>query len=710
MSKTSDRYYQILKTYWRRPLILLLVVVFLLCFGNLAFMPMSNRLSDIYAEPEPVGKLQFVNSSVDEAQSATHSTDGQETLDGLLEKQNGKSIRSLCVTEQKDGDRLPDLTKVPNLGYLKLSGFDLTDDIVDQILRLPKLNSLELTSREIPAGALTKIGQHVTQLQIRSLGMEQHLDEIPKMSAVRLLTLEYENLSPELMEAITKIRHLQKLSLVPRGRKVSSQNGPLLSPKILNSLRTHPTLKDVYADWPQMEQLHQIEVQPLLPVRSFPLHYSSEKRGAVGGAGIAICLFVVMLILQLWTQFMVPAAAVVPNYLRPHRHVAVALLSFGLLLIWLSLLRYGFDRLAITSVVLVASGIMSLYISMFMIENRLLKNWIAPIFIIACFTVPTLLMQFFSGYSSEFIWYMHGYMPRLATTVSLLSIMAIAGGFRRLGTVTNKVNEKFSSLPAFSPWDAKKMKALEGQQYNNWMIRLLDRGYQQLEYRSRSTLEMVSLWRKGNLLRPIHVLFFMIFVMLLSSVPQLLIRINAGEQLFSGNPTWIASAFAGPFGIGFMMPVIGWWQRSRSLESESLKPLSRGSLCKQLYLGLALDHWLAWIGLIGMLGYRAIEAPGGWVEMGGLLILLGVAAPLWIIGVSSSVLVFNRAWVVLASMIGLYTLVAVGMGFAIAFVGSAVPGSTKDMQILYLFAIVALIAAIALNRIMYKALLRREWG
>ena len=96
--------------------------------------------------------------------------------------------------------------------------------------------------------------------------------------------------------------------------------------------------------------------------------------------------------------------------------------------------------------------------------------------------------------------------------------------------------------------------------------------------------------------------------------------------------------------------------------------------------------------------------------MGGLLILLGVAAPLWIIGVSSSVLVFNRAWVVLASMIGLYTLVAVGMGFAIAFVGSAVPGSTKDMQILYLFAIVALIAAIALNRIMYKALLRREWG
>jgi hypothetical protein len=248
MSKTSDRYYEILRTYWRRPLVLLLAVLFLICFGNLAFMPMSNRNSDIYAEPEHEGRLDFVNSSVDQAQSATHSTDGQETLDDLLEKRDGKSIRSLCVVEQKDGDRLPDLTKLPNLGYLKLSGFDLTDEIVEQILRLPKLNALELTSTEMPTGALERLGQKMTELQIRSLGMEHHLDEIPKMSAVRLLTVEYESPSPELMEAITKIPHLQKLSLVPRGRRSGSQNAPVLSPKILALLQAHPTLKDVYAD------------------------------------------------------------------------------------------------------------------------------------------------------------------------------------------------------------------------------------------------------------------------------------------------------------------------------------------------------------------------------------------------------------------------------------------------------------------------------
>jgi hypothetical protein len=100
----------------------------------------------------------------------------------------------------------------------------------------------------MPTGALERLGQKMTELQIRSLGMEHHLDEIPKMSAVRLLTVEYESPSPELMEAITKIPHLQKLSLVPRGRRSGSQNAPVLSPKILALLQAHPTLKDVYAD------------------------------------------------------------------------------------------------------------------------------------------------------------------------------------------------------------------------------------------------------------------------------------------------------------------------------------------------------------------------------------------------------------------------------------------------------------------------------
>jgi hypothetical protein len=407
---------------------------------------------------------------------------------------------------------------------------------------------------------------------------------------------------------------------------------------------------------------------------------------------------------------MLPAAAVVPNYLRPHRRVAVALLCFGSLLIWLSLLRYDFDQLAITSVVLVTSGIMSLYMMMFTIENRLLKNWIAPIFVIVCFTAPAILWQVGSGLSSEFAWYMHGHTLRLAAAMSLLSIMVIADAFRQLSTVTHQVNEKFSSLPAFSPWDAKKMKTLEGQQYNNWLIRLMDRGYQRLEYRSRTTLQMVSLWRRGNLFRPIYVLFFMVLVMIFGIVPQLLMQVMAGTEITSNYFELFTKLLAGPFGVGFMMPMIGWWLRSRTFESESLKPVSCESLCKQLYLGLACDHWLAWLVMIGFVGHRATVAPEGWVEIGGLFILLGIAAPLWIIGISTCVLVFKRAWVVLASMIGLYVLVAIGIGITVAFAFGVVPGSTKDMQMLYLFAMFALIAALALNLIMYKALLRREWG
>lgn len=96
--------------------------------------------------------------------------------------------------------------------------------------------------------------------------------------------------------------------------------------------------------------------------------------------------------------------------------------------------------------------------------------------------------------------------------------------------------------------------------------------------------------------------------------------------------------------------------------------------------------------------------------MGGLLLLFGVAAPLWIIGSSSCVLIFKRAWVVLASMIGLYLLVAIGLGLAVALATSAVPGSVYDMQILYLLAGIAVFCAVVLNLITYRALLHREWG
>jgi hypothetical protein len=707
---SQSTHYQILRTYWRRPLVLLLAFLFLICFANLAFMPKSNRYSDLYPRPEPVGNLHFVFSSADELRSEREISDRTSTLDELLAETDAKSIRSLTVSQMRPDDPLPNVLNVPHLQYLKLSGIDLTEESVQQILRLPKLNALELTSEKMPAGTLARIGQQVSELQIRSGSLEQYRDELPKMSAVRLLTVEYDTPPQGLIKDIAKIPHLEQLSFVPRGHQQGSHNALVLTPEMQTTLRTHPTLKTVYANWGIFPQQNQYEQQTLLPVRSFPLQYPAENQTSVGMTVFEMCILGALIIVQLWAQFLVPAAAVVPHYLRPHRRVAIGVLCLGMLLAWLALLRYQLDLLASASIVIASAGVLSLYVMMFMIENRFLKTWVIPIIVIACFVTPAFTILRFSGFSSEFIWYMHGYMPRLAATISLFSIGAVVYGFRKLSVVTNHVNEKFSSLPIFSPWDTTKANKYEGQQYNNWLVRLLDSGYQQLEYRSRTTVQMVSLWRKGNLFRPTYVLFFMVLVILFSVVPRILMGLATGEQILSGSLKEMGGVIAGPVGMGFILPVIGWWQRSRYMESESLKPVSRSSLRNQLYFALAFDHWLLWIGMFGFLVHRALDAPGGWLEMGGLLLLFGVAAPLWIIGSSSCVLIFKRAWVVLASMIGLYLLVAIGLGLAVALATSAVPGSVYDMQILYLLAGIAVFCAVVLNLITYRALLHREWG
>ncbi|MBD3672227.1 MAG: hypothetical protein HUJ26_01760 [Planctomycetaceae bacterium] len=709
MRNTTHRYSLILKTYERRPWVLLLGLLFLICFANLAFMPRTNRFSDLYPEPEHTGKLHFVHTSVENIQAERGSPDRQQTLDDLLSKTKASSIRSLCVLRMQDDDPFPDLSQVPNLSYLKLSGIDLTEEIVTQILQLPKLKSLELTGQVLSAHALERFGQKVTALQLRSQSLEKYINELPKMSAVRLLTVEYEALSPELIPAIATIPNLEQLAFVPRDRQQGSVNPLDLPPSVQATLRTHPTLKAIYADWGNLPDENPFENQPLLPLRTFPLQYSSETISSLGGAVFAICVLMGLILSQLWVQFVVPAASVVPGYLRPHRRVAIALLGLGSLLIWLSLWRYELDLLAGLSLVLVPCGLISLYVLICMIENRVLKNWIVPVLVVACFTTPVILIQLPIGAKSGFLWYMYGQFPSLAITVSLLSLAILAFGFRQLPLLNNRVNEKFSSLPLLS-WSSTQCQWPDEKQCNTWLMRLLDRRYGPLAYRSRTTLQMVSLWRIGNLLRPIYILVLMVFVMLFSLLPPIVMHFIAGEPLVPVNSEFLGGIFAGPISMGFLLPIFGWWQRGRSLESESLKPLSRVSLCKQLYLSLAFDHWIVWISMFGFLGHRTTEAPGGWVELGGLLILLGIAAPLWIIGVSSCVLIFKRAWVVLANMIGLYALTAIGIGIAYAFGTSAVPGSLFDMQLLYLVAILALVAAIALNLIMYRALLKREWG
>jgi fumarate reductase subunit D len=138
-----------------------------------------------------------------------------------------------------------------------------------------------------------------------------------------------------------------------------------------------------------------------------------------------------------------------------------------------------------------------------------------------------------------------------------------------------------------------------------------------------------------------------------------------------------------------------------------MRPVSRNDFVKQLYLSLALDHWLAVICLIGL---SLFDAPRGVTEVLGMFLLFGIAAPLWLIGMSSSVLAFKRSWVIVLNIIGLLILPIAFFASIAVFNNSNTVGGPEDVQLLIQMALAAIAVAIGLNVLMYFVTLKREWG
>ena len=163
-------------------------------------------------------------------------------------------------------------------------------------------------------------------------------------------------------------------------------------------------------------------------------------------------------------------------------------------------------------------------------------------------------------------------------------------------------------------------------------------------------------------------------------------------------------------GLGVCLPAVVWLQRCQSLQAESLKPVNRRALRKQLYLALALDHWLVWIGLLGFIIVRDWERLGGVTSLTGARVLLGIAVGLWILGTNTTVFVYKRAWVVVGWMFAFYAVVVVAMTAIMEWSLTDQSATAELARIYFSSAAIAVPAAIGLNVLMYRAMLRREWG
>lgn len=710
-------YRQILKTYWQRPIVLLLSALFLSGWLTLVWGPTSGNVMRVGARPRKPGpSATVITGAVPPRADRARSI---ETFADLLERTDPAEIRSLYLTRVKPDDPLPDLRPFRNLVFLSLSGFELTTDEADRICQLPRLNGLTLVEPLLHKGVLERVGRKVSELELLSPALESHADEIPQMTQVKLLAVHLLNASPAFLEQITRLPALQQLTLLRSESAII--NGPFprrpqaldqidLSPEQLALLRDKPTLKEVYANWFLMRRLRGFTDATLLPVRAMPTTYSKYRVNAFRGAVFLSAILFGALALQLWAHFITPTARLTPDYLAPHRRLAVGILVAGTLLISLPLLRQEIGVLPALSLTLLLPALGSLFL-MAQLSRKPFWQW-------ASVPLVLLVVPFLTVFSNpllkvntvEVIWYLRGHLPWQALMIITGEVLCIAWLLIRFPVITEQVHEASDRLPAFSPWNQANSPERQGQQAGQSLLKLFDPSPDKLQLSHRSIWQMAHLWRLGNAYRPRALLVVLIYVLFFGWLYQWLTSLLTGEPAISQSRPLVVSLFYFYSIIGILQPPLIWWQRRRSMASEALHPVSRTTLVKQLYLGLALDHSFLVTGLLIMLALQGFDLTSRMSEFCSLLLLVGLAAPLWIIGTNAAVIVFERAWIIVGSMFGLYLFAILSVAAVLTWYLRSQVDSVHAGLFLFIATFTAITIALGLNVLMYRAALKREWG
>jgi hypothetical protein len=712
-------YRQILRTYWQRPLVLLLSALFLAGWLSLVWGPTSGNVMRVGARPQKPGpSTTVITTAVTPPADRARSI---ETFADLLERTDPAEIRSLYLTRLNADDPLPDLRPFENLVFLSLSGFELTTDEADRICQLPRLNGLTLVEPLLHKGVLERVGGKVSQLELLSPPLESHADEIPQMTQVKLLAVHLLNASPAFLEQVTRLPALEQLTLLTSEGAVI--NGPLprrpqtldqidLSPEQLALLRDKPTLKEVYANWFLMRRLRGFTDATLLPVRALPTTYSKYRLNAFRGAVFLTAILFAVLALQLWAHFITPAARLTPDYLAPHQRLAVGILTAGTLLISLPLLRQEIGVLPAINLTLLLPALGSLFL-IAQLSRKPFWQWAAvPLVVLVVPFLTAFSNLFLNVNTSEVIWYLRGHLPWMALMIITGEVLCIAWLLIRFPVITVQVNEASDRLPAFSPKPEVSYPQRQGQQLNQRFLRMLDLSPDKLHLSHRSIWQMARLWRLGNAYRPRNLLLTLAYFLFFGFLIQGFTYLLTGEPAFSQPLPLVTILFSSFCGIGIFLPPLTWWQRRRSMASEALHPVSRTSLVKQLYLGLALDHYILVTGLLLLviLALYRFDLTARNSEFCSLLLLVGLAVPLWIIGTNAAVIVFQRTWIIVGSMFGLYLLAILSVAAVLTWYLRYQVDTVHAGLFLIIVTLTAVTVALGLNVLMYRAALKREWG
>jgi len=583
------------------------------------------------------------------------------------------------------------LGQLPNLQYLDLSGCRLQGDYPG-LESLAHLQTLVLGTRDRPGFI-----ENGTRL----------LPELKRLPMLSRLVLGSEFPVP----AGHTLAPPESDSMPPSSSRVAAN--PIVDG--LNDLRAIPQLKLLFVDadaasFPGFESIQ----QALPRVRVRPAMIDTQRPLGFGALVFLNTLLLLMLGVQILSQFCHSGARLIPDYTVPHLIPPLLLWTCGQLANTIPFVVFEMPFLTALGLTLLPwptlCGVCLLSLLLPTLSTGARRSLTFLIVVLAIGWTPFMAM-FFEWNRSSVDWYFRGHEPGWAWLFVVCGIAAVAGSLWKLINIHAAYSELGVDSPplSFDPaaiaiWQQQMLWRRRGAEreslpFGNWFSRRLAsaiRNAKQANWRTRS-----KLWIVGNL----------------GNVPLAMGLVAALAMAFCiwgvlrGTPIRDIMGLSGTLPLFMsvialdlpMIAVAAWWRRRRSLFAiESLRPTSRLQFARQIAAAIAWDLLPLGIVYLAVLIWYTLQAdPDRW-SFGWTLAMLAYFVSRWamVYGFMLWAIVIRRDWVlVLVQTICGYTTLAAYLAIvflqAPMFGNSDIPSDWPHVGVWQLSGMALLLGGIA---------------
>ncbi len=654
-------------SYWTRWQLMLMVIVVAAASAPLVLMMWAGDPNTVTSaepsapEPAPAG---YVGSKEQAA-----------ALDW-------SQLRSLKVYNLKECEPLWTPGRAPKLESLTILEA-ITDEQLAKICELYDLKSLTLYSPEMLTAEGWRVFQGETKLTFLRLIGAHALHNEPSLAwPPNLQTLIAGNTHGKTQQRLDewqRLPHLTCLStfLIP-------QQGDQLAPEMLDTLKRFPSLRRLYLVEMGKHAPDYITVQQaaLPSVRVRPAHYHPERGRRAAMIVIVGLLVIVVLSVQMSSQFVTTASVLTPHFARSHLSLVIGVfvvlvaVSLGLLL-WAECSVFAALCLCGASALLLGAGTKTM--SLLSGGHRFpgFCNF-AIILPSVVFPVMGVLLGLFA-FGADIDWFLRGEQPVLASIVLAGSLwgachlIALQTGMRRrleeagianvpMGMFDNRGWAEWMTQQAAGREDSTTKTPLAYRQFDRSMSRMIER------LQSGKRLTLLELWPLGGqsvmpMLKS-YVLFIggaLIFV-------GLPVALLAPEMWDRFGPVIVGPMILQMFGGGLIFPLSFAWIRRPMQEMELLRPMSRRDWRETWFRGVAAEMLPMLLTMFAfLLVLWSCGLLGNWTAMQLLwasIIFFGVLVNVFAVGMEAftlrslwqCALVAGGTWLVLVLMLVAFML------------------------------------------------------